>query len=135
MDQKASVIVVGAGLAGLAAARASQRDVARPDHPTRRRRTDPVIIPLDDGVAVAVSIVVWAASYYPHNAPEVETTLAPRLAALEAQAAGLPDTSAEREALDAQRTEVEHDIAAAYQRDSYLGRMGRAIEVIRYGGL
>lgn len=77
---------------------------------------------------LAVSIVVWAASYYPHNAPEVETTLAPQLAALEAQAALLPDTSAEREALDAQRVEIEHDIAAAYQRDSYLGRMGRAIE-------
>lgn len=77
---------------------------------------------------LAVSIVVWAASYYPHDAAEVETTLAPRLAALEVQSSALPEASAERAAVAEQRVEVEQDIAAAYQRDSYLGRMGRAIE-------
>jgi ferrous iron transport protein B len=77
---------------------------------------------------LAVSIVVWAASYYPHSAPEVDSTLGPRLAALEKQLAALPTESADRETLAAQRGEIEQDIAAAYQRGSYLGRMGQAIE-------
>ncbi len=77
---------------------------------------------------LAVSIVVWAASYYPHNAAEVTDTLAPRLIALESQLAALPAEAPERAALGEEIVEVEHDIAAAYQRDSYLGRMGRAIE-------
>jgi ferrous iron transport protein B len=38
---------------------------------------------------LAVSVVIWAASYYPHNAREVETSLAPQRAELERLAAGL----------------------------------------------
>mgnify|MGYP002084125476 CR=1 FL=1 len=77
---------------------------------------------------LAVSIVVWAASYYPHNAAEVSDTLAPRRDALESQLAALPADSPDRGALEDTILDAEHDIAAAYQRDSYLGRMGRAIE-------
>jgi ferrous iron transport protein B len=77
---------------------------------------------------LAVSIVVWAASYYPHNAAEVTDALAPRLDGLQSQLATLPADAPERVALDKELVEVEHEIAAVYQRDSYLGRMGRAIE-------
>ncbi len=77
---------------------------------------------------LAVSVLVWAAAYYPHNAAEVSQTLAPRRAALEAQLARLPDDAAGREPLEQQLTDLDHHIAAAYQRDSILGRTGRAIE-------
>ena len=77
---------------------------------------------------LAVSVLVWAASYYPHNAAEVSQTLAPRRDALEAQLARLPDDASNREPLEEQLTAVDNDIAAAYQRDSILGRLGRAIE-------
>lgn len=77
---------------------------------------------------LAVSIVVWAASYYPHNAAEVSDTLSPRRESLESQLAVLPADAPDRARLEEQIVDVEHDIAAAYQRDSFLGRMGRAIE-------
>jgi len=77
---------------------------------------------------LAVSIVVWAASYYPHTAAEVENTLGPRLAQLQSRADALPEESPDRAAIDEEMMEVEHDIAAAFQRDSYLGRLGRVIE-------
>ena len=37
-------------------------------------------------------------------------------------------TTAHQADLESQRTDVEHEIAAAYQRNSILGRMGHAIE-------
>jgi ferrous iron transport protein B len=77
---------------------------------------------------LAVSVVVWAASYYPHNAPEVDNVLAPRRDALQARLAALKDGSPERQTIEDQTQEVEHEIAATYQRDSFLGRMGHAIE-------
>jgi ferrous iron transport protein B len=40
----------------------------------------------------------------------------------------LDENTEERAEVEAQQAEVEHQIAAAYQRNSILGRMGRAIE-------
>jgi len=77
---------------------------------------------------LAVSLLVWAASYYPHNAAEVETVLAPRRAALEAQLAGADVDAARRDAIREKLVEVDNEIASAYQRGSILGHMGRAIE-------
>jgi ferrous iron transport protein B len=77
---------------------------------------------------LAVSIVVWAAAYYPHTSPEVESTLAPRRKAIESQLAALSPNALDRGTLQEQLLEVDHEIAAAYQRDSFLGRMGQAIE-------
>ncbi|MGD9722178.1 MAG: ferrous iron transport protein B [Pirellulales bacterium] len=77
---------------------------------------------------MAVSILVWAASYYPHNAPEVRQSLEPQAAALTADIETLAADSPQRLALEAQRDDVEHEIAAAYQRDSFLGRLGKTIE-------
>jgi ferrous iron transport protein B len=76
---------------------------------------------------LAVSVLIWAASYYPHNSAEVETVLAPRRAALETRL-DAAESSADRENLQQQLAALDNDIAAAYQRDSFLGRMGRAIE-------
>ncbi len=79
---------------------------------------------------LAVSILVWAVSYYPHNAPEVAETLAPRRDALAAQLTKLDASAPNRAAIDEQLVDVENEIAAVYQRDSILGHMGRAIEPV-----
>jgi ferrous iron transport protein B len=76
----------------------------------------------------AVSVLVWAASYYPRDAAEVTDKLAPRRDALAAQLAQLPADSAEAAAAAEQLVDVENLIAAVFQRESYLGRLGRAIE-------
>lgn len=76
----------------------------------------------------AVSVLVWAASYYPRDAAEVTDTLAPRRDALAAQLAQLPADSAEAAAAAEKLGDVENQIAAVFQRESYLGRLGRAIE-------
>jgi ferrous iron transport protein B len=77
---------------------------------------------------LAVSVVVWAASYYPHRSAEVDDTLAPARDALAASLQGLDASAPERAQLEPQLAEAENAIAAAYQRESFLGRMGRAIE-------
>jgi ferrous iron transport protein B len=77
---------------------------------------------------LAVSIVVWAASYYPHQSAEVDDNLMPHREALSASLAKLPSESPERAGFDEQIGELDNRIAAVYQRESYLGRVGRAIE-------
>ena len=77
---------------------------------------------------MAVSILVWAASYYPHNSTVVRDTLQPRADALTAQIDALGADTPDRDDLVQQRDEVEHAIAAEYQRDSILGRLGHLIE-------
>ena len=77
---------------------------------------------------LAVSVVVWAASYYPHQSERVDTQLAPQAERLVAQLAALDAGAPQRPAVEAQLADVEGDIAAQYQRESYLGRLGRAIE-------
>jgi ferrous iron transport protein B len=77
---------------------------------------------------LAVSILVWATSYYPHRSQEVDEILEPQRDALAKQIERLPQQSAERAPLSEQLAEVEGAIAASYQRESILGRMGRWIE-------
>lgn len=79
---------------------------------------------------LAVSVLVWAASYYPHNAAEVQNTLAPKRDALAAQLAGLDHRSPGRDTVKQKLLEVDNEIASTYQRHSILGRMGRAIEPV-----
>jgi len=76
----------------------------------------------------AISVLIWAAAYYPHNAAEVDQVLAPRRDTLAAELDESPADSLRAESLTEQLGEVENEIAAAYQRESYLGRVGRAIE-------
>jgi ferrous iron transport protein B len=77
---------------------------------------------------LAVSVIVWAASYYPHTAEVVEQKLGPERDALAARLARLDAVSADRTTLEHQKADADHEIAAAYQRESILGRLGRAIE-------
>jgi ferrous iron transport protein B len=54
--------------------------------------------------------------------------LAPQRDRLTSQIELLGADDPQRAALESQRDDVEHAIAAAYQRDSFLGRLGQAIE-------
>ena len=79
---------------------------------------------------VAVSIVVWAASYYPRD-PAVAASFAPRLAALEAQLNALPAADSGRAEVQAQLDElVQVEMEGEFQRQSYLGRIGHWIEPV-----
>jgi ferrous iron transport protein B len=84
---------------------------------------------------VAVSIIVWALLYFPRDEEAVEGPYRERIAALE------QTIEAHRDATDQttidDRTEAEEDLAAIenhiegeYKRNSYLGRMGHAIEPV-----
>jgi ferrous iron transporter FeoB len=77
---------------------------------------------------LAVSILVWALAYYPRDEARIDASLLARQAALQQQlnAAG----AAERDALPAaaQLAAIDNHIAAAHLENSYLGRMGKAIE-------
>jgi ferrous iron transport protein B len=77
---------------------------------------------------LAVSVLVWAAAYYPHDAASVEAPFAARQAELaDRQAAAAGDARA-LNLVEADIAQLDNDIAAAYQRQSILGRMGRLIE-------
>jgi len=79
---------------------------------------------------LAVSIVVWAASYYPHNADVVEAPFRPQIEQLEARLAALPPDNPQRQPISEQLGRLEEEIAGAYQRQSALGRAGRLIEPV-----
>jgi ferrous iron transport protein B len=80
---------------------------------------------------VAVSIVVWATLYYPHNTEQVEAPYRDRLTDVERQeaaTASLADDDPQREQVAEERRALDNEIAGAYRRQSILGRMGHAIE-------
>ena len=79
-------------------------------------------------LVVAVSILVWAALYYPHNADVVEAPFAARKEQLARQLAQLPADDPQHKSLDEEWTQLKHEIDGAYSRQSILGRVGHAIE-------
>lgn len=70
---------------------------------------------------LATTVVIWALQYYPRPA-SVRARFAPELEAIDSLAHASEAELAER------RRELENRIEAAYQEQSLLGRMGRAIE-------
>lgn len=78
-------------------------------------------------LVVAVSIVVWAALYYPHGA-EVEAPFQARKQAIEQRLAAMPKNDPDRKAALREQSQLEHEIAGAYNRQSLLGRLGRWLE-------
>jgi ferrous iron transport protein B len=77
---------------------------------------------------VAVSIVVWAALYYPHDAATVEAPFQVQRESLQKQIDTLPEGDADRMAAEEKLARLEKEIEGAYERQSWLGRMGHAIE-------
>ncbi|ASV72908.1 Ferrous iron transport protein B [Thermogutta terrifontis] len=81
-------------------------------------------------IIAAISVLVWAALYYPHDSASIDRNLLNRQAELRVLIETLPPESPQREAWEKELDQVGAEIAAAYQRNSILGRMGRAIEPI-----
>jgi ferrous iron transport protein B len=77
---------------------------------------------------VAVSIVVWAALYYPRDPQAAEGPYVAQREALEARLASLPQQSPQRAELDSRLMDLDHQVAGAYRRQSLLGRLGHWIE-------
>ncbi len=77
---------------------------------------------------LAVSIVVWAALYFPHNADV--SHLEDRIGELQTQADAAPEGSPERQTIEEEIATLENQIAGEYQRSSILGRIGHTIEPV-----
>jgi len=81
-------------------------------------------------IILAVSILLWAALYYPHNAEVVEAPFRARRQPLQAELARLDPTDPQRNSVAEQLAQIDRQIAGAYQRQSVLGRLGRVIEPV-----
>ncbi len=116
-------------------------------------------------IILAVSILVWAALYYPHDSEKVEapfltrvhdlgtrmareaagnpdlasvgaalaaaeSPLAPSLEDAADRLADIPDEAPGLPAFREETADLAHELAGAYQRQSLLGRFGRAIEPV-----
>jgi ferrous iron transport protein B len=79
---------------------------------------------------LAVAILVWAALYYPHDRAAVEGPFEARRAAIERQIDAAAGDPAAVEELKRQQADLENDVLAAYQRQSYLGRLGQFVEPV-----
>jgi ferrous iron transport protein B len=79
-------------------------------------------------LVVFVSVLVWAALYYPHNAAVVEAPFIGRKMAIEQQLAELPAEDTRRDELTEKRRQLDREIEGEYSRQSILGRVGRWIE-------
>lgn len=79
---------------------------------------------------LAVSILVWAALYYPHDRDVVEGPFRAQREQLQGRIAALAPNTPQRQEAAAELVALESRIAAAYQRQSYLGRFGHAIEPV-----
>ncbi|MEE8451522.1 MAG: ferrous iron transport protein B [Thermoguttaceae bacterium] len=79
---------------------------------------------------LAVSVIVWATLYYPHNAEVVEAPFRPQQEQLRAELDTLASNGSQREAVEQQLDQLDRDILGAYQRQSLLGSAGRVIEPI-----
>ena len=78
---------------------------------------------------LAVSIIVWAALYYPHN-PETVRPLLQQQEQLIADVEKLDESDPAGEDIRRRLADLDHQITGEYQRQSYLGKAGRTIEPI-----
>ncbi len=89
-------------------------------------------------IILAVTILIWFASYFPHNAETVEAPYRGQVESLEREIAQLkasataepgdPQADERLAALEVELEAVENEIAGAYLHQSILGRSGRWIE-------
>ena len=79
-------------------------------------------------VILPISVLVWAASYYPHHGEAVDSPTRIERAALEDRLAKLPADDPARAEIQSKIKSIEAHLAGEGQRQSYLGRMGRFIE-------
>jgi len=79
---------------------------------------------------LAISIVVWAALYYPHDSETVEPPFRQRQEAVETRLEALSADDPAGAELKAELVRIENEMAGAYQRQSVLGKMGQWIEPV-----
>ncbi|MCA9103670.1 MAG: ferrous iron transport protein B [Planctomycetales bacterium] len=77
---------------------------------------------------VAVTILVWAALYFPHDLTDEGRQLVERREALESTLAETDPAAAEAADLEDQIAELDNRIVGDQQRHSYLGRAGHVVE-------
>ncbi len=78
---------------------------------------------------LAVSIVVWAGLYYPRRSAQAAELIAQKNAA-ELKLSNLAPDASQRAGFEKEVKRLDRDIESAFQRDSYLGRLGRMAEPI-----
>lgn len=78
----------------------------------------------------AVSIVIWAAAYFPRNPETVEGPYQDQIAQLEARQAELPEDAEEHAEIQAQLDAIDKQIQGAYMKQSFLGQAGQWVEPI-----
>lgn len=76
---------------------------------------------------LTVSILTWAAAYYPHRTP-ASTALESQCATLQQRLDKLTPGDPQREALAGQSNDLHRQLSGQMQRQSYLGRAGHLIE-------
>ncbi|MBN2292127.1 MAG: ferrous iron transport protein B [Pirellulales bacterium] len=81
-------------------------------------------------IVLLVSILIWAAAYYPHDRETVEGPYLPRMQAIENELAQPSLDQSQLERLEQEQAALERKIQAAYQHQSILGRLGRMIEPV-----
>jgi ferrous iron transport protein B len=79
---------------------------------------------------LAVSILVWALAYYPRNVNDLDRALVARQSKLTQQLDSLPEADREASPAAAELVEIDNLIAGAHLENSFLGRMGKAIEPV-----
>ncbi len=76
-------------------------------------------------IILAVSIIVWAGLYYPHDKAAVESQ--PAIEQMQARLEAMGPAGA---GYASARRELDRQLMGAYQRQSYLGRLGRLVEPV-----
>ncbi len=79
-------------------------------------------------VILAVSVLIWAALYYPHNTEIVEAPFQARLAKVDADIAKLQGD--ELVAAEELKAAIDNEIAGAYLEQSFMGRAGKIVEPV-----
>lgn len=77
---------------------------------------------------LAVSILVWALAYYPRDDARIDPALLVRQAELQQQLEASPAADQSASPAASELATIDNRIAAAHLENSYLGRMGKAIE-------
>jgi ferrous iron transport protein B len=78
---------------------------------------------------LAISVLTWAAVYYPHSPPSVVALRVQRTSAA-SELDSLPLGDARRDARQAELQRLDRQIATEAQRQSWLGRVGRLVEPV-----
>jgi ferrous iron transport protein B len=77
---------------------------------------------------LTVSIVAWAGLYYPHDREKVEGPFRPQFERLDAQLDRLALDAPGRAEIEQEKARLRNAMLGEYQRQSFLGRLGRLVE-------